>query len=52
LPNVVVELKLPDAIIKGHKILNEKAIAHVCSNKSCKSPTDSAEKLLKLLEYE
>jgi uncharacterized protein YyaL (SSP411 family) len=52
LPNVVVELELPDTIKKGHKILNKKAIAHVCSNKSCKSPTDSVEKLLKLLETE
>ncbi len=34
----------------GDKILNGKAKAFICSNQSCKPPTDSIEKMLKLLE--
>ena len=50
LPNVVVELKLLDRIKTGKKRNGEKAIAHICSNLNCKSPTDNADQMLKVLE--
>jgi uncharacterized protein YyaL (SSP411 family) len=50
LPNVVVELKLLNLNKKESKMLNDKAKAFICSNQSCKPPTDSVDKMLKLLE--
>ncbi|MCW3998373.1 MAG: thioredoxin domain-containing protein [Candidatus Bathyarchaeota archaeon] len=52
LPNTIVELKLPNENKKKYKMLNDKATAFICSDKSCKPPTDRIDKMLKLLESE
>jgi uncharacterized protein YyaL (SSP411 family) len=49
LPNVVIELKNPNNT-KEKKMLNNKATAYICSNKSCKAPTNNLDKMLELLK--
>ncbi len=50
LPNVVVKYYRPKKDDKEYKLLNNKATAYICSNRSCKPPTNSAERMLELLE--
>jgi uncharacterized protein YyaL (SSP411 family) len=49
-PNVVFELKLSDKNKKEHKSLSNKATAYICSHQSCMPPTDSIDKMIKILE--
>jgi len=50
LPNVVVKYCRPKKDDNEYKLLNNKATAYICSNRSCKPPTNSAERMLELLE--
>jgi len=50
LPNVVVKYYRPKKDDSEYKLLNNKATAYICSNRSCKPPTNSAERMLELLE--
>ncbi|MBY9012938.1 MAG: thioredoxin domain-containing protein [Candidatus Lokiarchaeota archaeon] len=52
LPNVVVKHYLPEKNENEYKLLDKKATAYICSNHSCKPPTNNADKMLKLLESE
>lgn len=50
LPNVVFDLKYHHENKNNEKNRQKKAIAYVCSDKSCKPPTDSVEEMMKILK--
>jgi len=58
-PNAVFAFAYEDEIgntsiplLKGRKLVNEKATAYVCRQGTCLAPVHSVEELVKLLSYE